>query len=234
MDKDHTDVHGFAKTFKHKMTDPRTWIAGTVAGYTGKGMLKGAGKSLSSGMGKLRGAFNGTANALEKAAYADLSFFDFDKMSGIGSLGKSALMNALFMAGAGTLGDKESRDRIGIANTFANRFRDPKLWLASTAVGGAMKGYEHLHGKAIKGLAAKSGIKGTVGRALNSKVGKILDPTGTSMLAFAVYPMAGIPVPANYVWEKVGMPDSELYSGLKGRFWDRAKSYKSPVVKDSF
>lgn len=213
LDKDHTEVHGFKDVFIDKLKDPMTIASGTVMGF---GTKKGIGK---------------LANKFSKAA----SLYDLDLISD-----KSAgfLGNTAFFAGMGaltsTMGDKESRQRRGTVNTFLDKMRDPKLWLASAAGSGLMHAYTPMHNAAINSMASKSGIVGKVGRALNTKAGKMLDPTAAFSIGSMGLSMAGIPTPYDTISKHVADPNSKLYSGLKGKFWNKAKTYKSPVREDSF
>lgn len=213
LDKDHTEVHGFGNVFMDKVKDPMTLASGTFIGFGTK-----------KGLGKL-------ANRFSKAAsLADLNLIS-DKNAGF-------LGNTAFFAGMGaltsTLGDKESRQRIGTVNTLLDKVRDPKLWLASGAGAGLMHVYTPIHNAAINDMAGKSGIVGKVGRALNSKAGKMLDPTAAFSIGSMGLGMAGVPTPYDMISRHVSDPNSKLYSGLKGRFWNKTKSYKSPVREDSF
>jgi hypothetical protein len=139
-----------------------------------------------------------------------------------------------FGAAANTLGDTEGRKRDGILRTFTRHMQDPKLWVASAAAVPAMGAYGKIHNKALTHFEGKGGKIGKVaGFFKNNKIGQTIDPTGSSIIGAMGYGAIGMPTPFNAVMG-VGDPDSKIWSGLKGKFWDRNKKYKTPVEEDSF
>lgn len=112
--------------------------------------------------------------------------------------------------------------------------QDPKLWLASAAAVPAMGAYNKLHNKALTHFAGKGGKTGKIAGFLkDSQIGRVVDPTGSSILGAMGYGALGVTTPFNAVMG-VGDPDNKMWSGLKGKFWDRNKKYRTPVEEDSF
>lgn len=136
---------------------------------------------------------------------------------------------AAFGAGMDTFSDEEGRARDGVASTFVKHLRNPKLWLTSAVGNAAFHTYGGVHKKVMGHLAKKPGVVGKTADFLrNTRAGRLVDPTSVMSIGSIGAGIAGIPTPANLAFE-AGDPDSKLYSGLKGKFWEPNKKYKSPI-----
>lgn len=209
---------------KSYLKDPSTYVLALGAAVLGKSGYKTA-KKFIPGL---------------KSAVAEfpIGFLDTDKTAGFLSAaakyGKSVAGWAGFGAATSTFGDEEGRKRDGVFNTFAKHIQNPKLWLASAAVIPAMGGYNKLHKKVLGHYATKGGKVGKVASFLkDNKVGKVIDPTGASFTAALGYGALGITTPYNAIMG-ISDVDSKVWSGLKGKFWEPNKKYKTPVEEDSF
>ena len=145
------------------------------------------------------------------------------------SFAKGTAGFAAFGAGMDTFADEEGRARDGVAGTFVKHLRNPKLWLTSAVGNAAFHTYGGVHKKVMGHLAKKQGMVGTTANFLrNTRAGRLIDPTSVMSIGSIGAGIAGIPTPANLAFE-AGDPDSKLYSGLKGKFWEPNKKYKSPI-----
>ena len=145
------------------------------------------------------------------------------------SFAKGTAGFAAFGAGMDTFADEEGRARDGVAGTFVKHLRNPKLWLTSAVGNAAFHTYGGVHKKVMGHFAKKPGMVGKTADFLrNTRAGRIIDPTSVMSIGSIGAGIAGIPTPANLAFE-AGDPDSKLYSGLKGKFWEPNKKYKSPI-----
>lgn len=216
QDKDHTDVHGFGKVFKDKLTNPGTLAKGAAVGTVGY-----------MGAKHLKNSFFGNKNA----CYGDLEYLA-DKLAFVGTLAR--MVNTSAMAAAKK--DRRSVARNGYWKTVGDKMKNPKRWLTNATALGVESAYSPIHDALIGGMANMGGPVGAVGKFLNSGIGRKLDPTSTRSWSSKAMGFAGIKTPYQIIGSVVKNPDSKLYSGLKGDFWEKGESkpYRSPVKEDSF
>lgn len=237
FDTPHTDIHGFESVFKDRLADPATWIIGAGVGLGAKGAAKNLWK-------RNRKSVTDLKDILPKfSSYATPLYPVTDKtagpISGAWRLGKNFVKGTAGWAGlgavTGTVADAEGREREGIVKTFWKKLHDPKLWLASAVGHTALGAYGKVHGKLMGHLARKGGKLGATANFLkNNKFGKyVLDPTGAYSVAGMGLGVLGVPTPANALMDYAD-PENKAYAGLKGKFWEPDKKYKSQVQEDSF